>query len=241
MKRIMFAAITSVLLNAPYAVGETLTYYYVGAAPVYSNIADADRRSALNLGVLRVDVGRIPVGQDRENFRLRYSDQTLFDDEFAPDYLAYSLPDVVGCCFNGGGAGGASGEPSGFSFVDIEIKNGMVTDWSVATPGTGITNVLFSDKRGDSVILFAPGSEEGSYVQYATRQAGTWFHESELGAYSIAILNNSRDAILNPPESEYDVAPVPIPAPVALLTGAMGLLVLVGRRKRTPAITPPFC
>lgn len=204
---------------------ETLNYFYVGSAPKVSNIVEAENRSALNLGFLTIDTSKIPDGQDINSFEIRYGDEESSGDPsyFEAERLTYSITDIGGCCFN-----------SGFAYVNISVVGGNIVNWNVATNSNGgIVRALFSDRDvGDRVLQFNPGAADEFAVEtiYRTGLGGRWFREDELGAYSLAILNNTREAISNPPASDFNTAPIPIPAPFALLAGGIFALVLIRRK-----------
>jgi hypothetical protein len=241
------------------APASTLTYYYVGAPYTVSNVPVAP---LMTTGSLTIDATQLRGGSPAGHRVLNYIEGfNVFEQIRTPEFISvtmneatsglgvdvrfdldgridtwnvYHLPYDAYCfanCYLGEGDATLGGGYDGFRGLwytgDHWSTSGFMIDPNVRhtfLSGLGYTDTMaqYWDYFDDELLW--------SWVFYSP-EPGQWF--DNLNDFARQIEINTQVALANPARSIYDIAPIPLPTPVAMLLAGVGALLVAGRRRQT--------
>ena len=247
---------------------ETLHYYYVSGPAFVSNFEDPAERILLNAGHLKVDRSLLQGSSSLANRTItRYLDE-IYDPDADQSHAAIGFefsqawPDefwlvfdeneqIVDWSFTNFVIGGVDWTVNwnssrwGDALYDIGVYHDparSVAEWTLSNlgyrEGTKAYEDLFCGSWAgiDEANCREWGEAPIAWSAHYMATPGTW--QTDPIAWALQIEAVTKLAMANPPISRYDIQPVPLPAPLALLLAGIGGLAMVRRWKGGPAQAP---
>lgn len=258
----MAAAAVALVLASTTVEAETLHYYYVSGPVWLSNIEDPADRVLMNTGHLTVDRSMLGGDGSLANRTItRYFDEIYdpgADQSHAAVHFSFAQggPDefrlvfdeneqIVDWSFNTYAIGGVS-----WPFVNIHrgwgdsvVEGGVYHDEGRLIAEATLRDLGYREgtKAYDDLLCGSWagvddtncrewGEVPAAWSAYHMAAAGTW--HTSVHDFAAEVESVTRLAMANPPISRYDIAPVPLPAPLGLLVVGMGAIAFVRRRAR---------